>query len=120
MRPKTRGSMYPAAAAGSIMREAGSPTPEIPYGYIKSYVERLENGETIERSLDKIDKEREETVAEYRELIKTDEDRKSFDGAYNTIRTIYRYAEDHLFWVEHWFHTIWFDKIRKFGKLLVE
>ena len=95
-------------------------TPEIPYGYIKSYVERLEKGETIERSLDKVDKERDKTVAQYRELIKTDEDRESFDGAYNTVRTIYRYAEDHLFWVEHWFHTIWFDKIREFGSLLVD
>ena len=95
-------------------------TPEIPYGYIKSYVERLEKGETIERSLDEVEKERDKTVAQYRELIKTDEDRESFDGAYNTVRTIYRYAEDHLFWVEHWFHTIWFDKIREFGSLLVD
>ena len=94
-------------------------TPEIPYGYIKSYIERLEKGETIERSLDEIDKQRDEIVAQYRDLIKTDEYKKSFDDAYNTIRTIYRYAEDHLFWVEHWFHTIWFDKIRKFGTLLV-
>ena len=93
--------------------------PEIPYGYIKRYVERLEKGETIERSLDTIDKERDEIVAKYRGLIKTDEDRESFDGAYNTIRTIYRYAEDHLFWVEHWFHTIWFSKIRDLGNLLV-
>jgi len=92
---------------------------EIPYGYIKGYIERLEKGEKIERSLDKIDKERDEIVTKYRELIKSDEDKKSFDDAYNTIRTIYRYAEDHLFWVEHWFHTIWYDKIRAFGKLLV-
>jgi len=93
--------------------------PDIPYSYIKGYIERLDKGETIERSLDEIEKQRDEIVAEYRKLIKTDEDRKAFDDAYNTIRTIYRYAEDHLFWVEHWFHTIWFDKIRKFGQLLV-
>jgi pyruvate,water dikinase len=93
--------------------------PDIPYGYIKGYIERLQKGESIERSLDHIEKQRDEIVAEYRKLIKTDEDRKAFDDAYNTIRTIYRYAEDHLFWVEHWFHTIWFDKIRKFGQLLV-
>jgi pyruvate,water dikinase len=86
--------------------------PSIPYSYIKDYVGRLENGERIERSLDEIEKQRDEVVAEYQKLIKTDEDRKAFDDAYNTIRTIYRYAEDHLFWVEHWFHTIWFDKIR--------
>jgi pyruvate,water dikinase len=93
--------------------------PSIPYSYIKGYVERLENGENIERSLDEIEKQRDEIVAEYRKLIKTDDDRKAFDDAYNTVRTIYTYAEDHLFWVEHWFHTIWFDKIREFGKLLV-
>ena len=83
-------------------------------------MERLENGETIERSLDAVEKEREETVAQYRNLIANDEDREAFEGAFNTIRTIYRYAEDHLFWVEHWFHTIWFSKIREFGRLLVE
>jgi pyruvate,water dikinase len=94
--------------------------PEIPYSYIKGYVERLDQGETIERSLDDIEKQRDEIVEEYRKLIKTDEDRNAFDGAYNTIRTIYRYAEDHLFWVEHWFHTIWFKKIREFGKVLVD
>jgi pyruvate,water dikinase len=93
--------------------------PDIPYSYIKGYVERLEKGEKIERSLDDIEKQRDEIVAEYRKLIKTDEDRKSFDDAYNTIRTIYRYAEDHLFWVEHWFHTIWFQKIREIGSLMV-
>jgi len=94
-------------------------TPDIPYGYIKSYVERLEKGETIERNLDKINQERDRIVAEYRGLIKSDEDRQSFDNAFNTVRTIYRYAEDHLFWVEHWFHTIWFSKVRQFGQLLV-
>lgn len=93
---------------------------EIPFSYIKSYIQRLENGETIERSLDHIDTQRDEIVAEYRSLIKTEDDRTSFDNAYNTIRTIYRYAEDHLFWVEHWFHTIWFSKIRQFGNILVE
>lgn len=95
-------------------------TLDIPYSYIKGYIERLENGEQIERSLDEIDKQRDEVVTKYQGLIKNDEDQKAFDGAYNTIRTIYRYAEDHLFWVEHWFHTIWFDKVREFGKLLVD
>ena len=94
-------------------------TLDIPYSYIKSYVERLEKGETIERDLDKIENQRDEIVAKYRDLMKTDEDREAFDGAYNIVRTIYKYAEDHLFWVEHWFHTIWFSKLREFGNLLV-
>ena len=95
-------------------------TLDIPYSYIKSYVERIEKGETIERDLERIENQREEIVAKYRKLMKTDEDREAFDAAYKTIRIIYRYAEDHLFWVEHWFHTIWFSKLREFGNLLVD
>jgi pyruvate,water dikinase len=34
------------------------------------------------------------------------------------VRTIYQFTENHIFWVENWFHTIWFDKVRAFGRLL--
>jgi len=93
---------------------------DVPFSYMKSYVERLEKGEKIERSLTAISEERDRIVKEYRSLIKSDEDKKSFDDAYNVVRAIYRYAEDHLFWVEHWLHTIWFDKIRRFGGILAK
>lgn len=94
--------------------------PDVPFGYLKGYVERLEKGEKIERSLTTISESREKLVAEYCNLLKTPEDRQSFEGAHKTIRSIYRYAEDHLFWVEHWFHTIWFAKLREYGNLLVK
>jgi pyruvate,water dikinase len=93
---------------------------DIPFSYMKSYVERLGKGEKIERSLEEISKRRDEVVTEYRKLIKSDEDKKSFEDAYKTVRTIYRFAEDHLFWVEHWLHTIWWQKIRDIGKLFVK
>jgi pyruvate,water dikinase len=92
--------------------------PEIPFGYLKGYIERIEKGEKVERDLPAIDKARAELAEEYRKLIKTDEDRNSFDSVYKAVRTIYKYAEDHLFWVEHWFHTIWFEKVRQFGRIL--
>ncbi|PKN29438.1 MAG: PEP-utilizing enzyme, mobile region [Deltaproteobacteria bacterium HGW-Deltaproteobacteria-21] len=91
---------------------------DVPFSYMQSYVERIEKGESIERSLSEISEERERIVGEYKSLIKTDADRKSFDDAYNVVRSIYKYAEDHLFWVEHWLHTIWFSKIREFGGVL--
>ena len=93
---------------------------EIPFGYIKGYIERIEKGEKIERDLAGIDTARAKLAEEYQKLIKTDEDRKSFNDVYRAVRTIYKYAEDHLFWVEHWFHTIWFDKVGVFGRLLVK
>ncbi|MEW6663714.1 MAG: PEP-utilizing enzyme [Thermodesulfobacteriota bacterium] len=93
---------------------------DVPFSYMQSYVERLEKGEPIERSLTAISEERDRLVKEYRALIKSDDDRKSFDDAYNVVRTIYKYAEDHLFWVEHWLHTIWFSKVREFGNALTK
>ena len=93
---------------------------DVPFGYIKSYLERLDRGEKIERSLSAIGEAREAIANEYRKLIKTSEDKKSFEDAYKNTRTIYKYAEDHLFWVEHWFHAIWFDKMREFAKLFVK
>jgi len=94
--------------------------PDVPFGYLKSYIEMLEKGERIERALEDIDRERKKIFAEYRKLIKTDEDRKVFDDTYELTRRIYTFAEDHLFWVEHWFHTIWFRKIREMGSVLVK
>ncbi len=93
---------------------------DVPFSYIKGYVERLDKGERIERSLETIATARDALVGEYRKLIKSDDDRNSFEGAFKNTRTIYRYAEDHLFWVEHWFHTIWFEKMREFGRLFVK
>jgi pyruvate,water dikinase len=93
-------------------------TMDLPFSYMQSYVERLEKGEKIERELGHISEERERLVSEYKALIASPEDRKSFEDAYHVVRAIYRYAEDHLFWVEHWLHTIWFTKINQFGQIL--
>jgi pyruvate,water dikinase len=93
---------------------------DVPFSYLKSYVERLERGEAIERRLKEIEEARDRIIKEYRSLIKTEEDRRTFDGAYELCRRIYTYAEDHLFWVEHWLHTIWFRKVREFGRVLAK
>ncbi len=92
-------------------------TLEVPFSYIKNYIERIEKGERVERDLETIDSEREKLVREYMDLIKNEEDRKTFEDSYNICRDIYDYAENHLFWVEHWFHTIVFEKMREFGRL---
>ena len=92
----------------------------IPFSYIKNYLERLDQGEKIERSLEKISEERDKLIEEYLGLISSEEDKQAFLGAYNDCRVIYKYAEDHLFWVEHWFHTIWWEKMREIGEVLVK
>ena len=43
---------------------------DVPFSYMQSYVERLEKGQKIERSLTAISEERDRIVKEYRALIK--------------------------------------------------
>ncbi|HBE45627.1 MAG TPA: PEP-utilizing enzyme, mobile region [Deltaproteobacteria bacterium] len=112
---------YVSCGSGWFYHEGSWVTKmDVPFSYIKGYIERLEKGETIERSLDEITKKREKVVEEYKKLIKVEDDRKSFEDAYNAVRTIYQFTENHIFWVENWLHTIWFEKVRKFGNLLVK
>jgi pyruvate,water dikinase len=118
----TKDPWFYVSCGGGWYHYEGSWTTKLdyPYNYIKGYIEQLEKGEKIERDLAEVDKQREEIVAEYRELIQSDEDRESFDNAFGMVRTIFAFAENHLFWVEHWFHTIWFAKVREFGKVMVD
>ena len=90
----------------------------VPFGALKSYVERIERGESIERPVEEIVKERERLQREYRELLPTDEDKKTFDQSYQTLAMVYPYAENHIFYVEHWHHSLWYNKARDLGRVL--
>jgi pyruvate,water dikinase len=64
--------------------------------------------------------ERDKIVTEYRKLLKTDEDRATFDQLLGTSKTVFPYVENHLFYVEHWFHSIFWNKMRQISRILVD
>ena len=35
-------------------------------------------------------------------------------------RKVFPYVEDHLFYVEHWFHSLFWNKVREVANILVE
>lgn len=92
----------------------------IPLSHVRTYIKRLKNGENIKRPLAKISAERDRLVAEYQALLPSDAQRAAFQQRYALVRKTYPYAENHMFFVEHWHHTIFWNKIREFGQLLVE
>ncbi len=92
----------------------------IPLSGIATYIGKLKEGVNIERPLEKVRAERDRITAEYRDLIKTDEDRKTFDDLLATARTVFPYVENHLFYVEHWFHSVFWNKMREVGALMQE
>ena len=80
--------------------------PDIPIGFIESYIAKLGRGESLARPIEAIEAERDRIVAEYSELIDDDEDRATFEGKLGLARTVFPYVENHNFYVEHWGHRV--------------
>jgi pyruvate, water dikinase len=92
----------------------------IPFSGIGGYIERLRRGEDIARPVERLRAEREQIAAEYRALLPSDEARQQFDQLLGLSRTVFPFIEDHNFYVEHWSHTVFWDKMRELGRLLTE
>jgi pyruvate,water dikinase len=35
-----------------------------------------------------------------------------------TAKTVFPYVENHLFYVEHWFHSVFWNKVREVGEIM--
>jgi pyruvate,water dikinase len=92
----------------------------VPWSAMVSYMDRLERGESLDRPKQEILDRRERLTSEYRDLLATEEDKQTFDQNIGLARTVATYIEDHNFYVEHWYHTIFWNKVREFGARLVE
>jgi len=92
----------------------------LPFSSIRSYILRLRKGEDVSRPIAQVTAERDRLTAEYQALLKTPEDRKAFADQLGLARTVYPFVENHNFYVEHWHHTIFWNKIREFGALLAK
>ncbi len=93
---------------------------DIPMGFIRNYVPKVRRGESLERPTEAVAAERDRIVAEYRDLIGTDEDRETFDGKLGLARVVFPYVENHNFYIEHWAHSIIWRKMRQLGEVLVK
>lgn len=92
--------------------------PDIPYTFIKDYIARIEAGEDISRPIEAIRVERDRVVAEYRDLLGTDEDREVFDGKLGLARVVFPYVENHNFYIEHWTMSVVWRKLKELGATL--
>lgn len=93
---------------------------DVPLSGIQTYIGKIEKGVNIERPMAKVRAERDRIIAEYRALIQNDDDRQQFDQLLGTARTVFPYVENHLFYVEHWFHSIFWNKIRDVAAIMKE
>jgi pyruvate,water dikinase len=89
----------------------------LPIATIGSYIARLEAGEDIARPREAVSSERERVTDEHRALL-PDETRETFDESLAIARTVFPYVEDHNFYIDHRYFTIFWNKVRDFGALL--
>ena len=92
----------------------------IPLNGIQTYIGKVKAGISIERPMEQVRAERDRITAEYRGMIEKDEDRKQFDELLGCAKTVFPYVENHLFYVEHWFHSVFWNKMREVGAILAE
>jgi len=93
---------------------------EVPLGFLRGYISKIQNSESIERPIDEVRAERDRIVAEYTELLATDEDRAAFEQKLGLARVVFPYVENHNFYVEHWGHSVLWRKMRQLGRVFVK
>jgi pyruvate,water dikinase len=89
----------------------------LPFNAMRGYIEKLRAGEDISRPLEAIRSESERIFAEYRDLLGPG-DREAFTEMRELARTVYPFVENHNFYVEHWHHSIFWNRVREFGQIL--
>ncbi|MGW1899992.1 PEP-utilizing enzyme [Streptomyces hirsutus] len=92
---------------------------EIPLGYIKDYIRRVDEGQQIMRPVDELIAEKERIVGEYRELLQG-EAREQFDAKRSLAATAYPYVENHNFYIEHWTMGVFWRKVRELARVLTD
>ena len=88
-----------------------------PIGTIASYVARLGAGEDIARPREAALAERERITEEHRALLASGT-REAFDESLALARTVFPYVENHHFYIDHRYFTIFWNKVRELGAIL--
>ncbi|MDE2349608.1 MAG: PEP-utilizing protein mobile subunit [Gammaproteobacteria bacterium] len=92
----------------------------MPFAGLPGYIERVKAGESLHRPFEQLQDERRRLIADYRELLGTDEERAAYDQMISLAHRVFPYVEGHKFYCEHWYTNLFFNKIREFGALLAE
>ena len=90
----------------------------MPFAGLPGYIARIKAGESLERPVERLQEERRQLIADYRELLGSDEERAAYDQMITLAHRVFPYVEGHKFYCEHWYTNLFFNKIREFGALL--
>ena len=90
----------------------------MPFSTLPGYIANVRAGQRIERPIERLMTERKQLIADYRELLNSDDERAAYDQMITLTHRVFPYVEGHKFYCEHWYTNLFFNKIREFGALL--
>jgi pyruvate,water dikinase len=91
----------------------------VPFAALPRYVRLVREGDPLIRPTERLLAERDDIVAQYRALLSSDEERAAFDQMLGLSRQVFPYVENHKWYCEHWFTSVFYAKMREFGAMLV-
>lgn len=93
---------------------------DVPFASITMHIEAIKAGKAVGRPTQRLIEEATTLVEEYRSLITNEEDRESFDQTLAISKRVFPFLEDHLFYIEHWFHSVFWNKVREVADILTD
>lgn len=91
----------------------------VPFSAMLNQIERIRDGEDLERPTEELKAERQRIADEYRELLGSDDEKAAYDQMLGLCHLVFPYVENHKFFCEHWFTARFNEKVRQFGDLFV-
>jgi pyruvate,water dikinase len=86
----------------------------MPFAALPGYIANAKKGERLERQTERLKAERQQLIADYRELLETDEDRAAYDQMIELAHRVFPYVEGHKFYCEHWYTNLFFANSARF------
>ena len=92
--------------------------PDLPFSFLRGYVEQLVAGEDIEAPVEQMAAERDRITAEYVAAL-PDASRQGFLAKLELARKVFHYVENHNFYIEHWGLSVFWRKVRELSRVFV-
>ena len=92
---------------------------DIPFSFMRGYMDRLEKGEEIDTPTEALVADRDRIAGEYSDLLDGD-DKVNFEGKLGLSRTVFHYVENHNFYVEHWGISVMWRKMRELSNVMMK
>jgi pyruvate, water dikinase len=87
---------------------------------LQGYISEIRAGKDVSRPYEQQRAESDRIAREYRDLLESDDDRKAFDDMLGLARLVSLHIEGHKFYIEHWWHGLFYNKVRDLSRVFVK